>query len=160
MRTAAATSSRAVHKRRFRSRKAINQPSAFSRFRTARWTSATSTVSGPGAISPVLLGRVAVARAAEVPEGAARYFAYPAEDDQAVLLHLPGNRFVAYSQVCTHLSCAVYYQAERGRLYCPCHEGVFDPLTGEPVAGPPQRPLPRIVLREENGTLYAVGREP
>ena len=44
-----------------------------------------------------------------------------------MLLHLPGGRFVAYSQKCTHLSCAVYYQPERERLYCPCHEGVFDP---------------------------------
>jgi nitrite reductase/ring-hydroxylating ferredoxin subunit len=107
-----------------------------------------------------VFARVAVARAAEVPEGEARYFAYPEPDDQAVLLHLPGRRFVAYSQTCTHLSCAVYFQGERGRLYCPCHEGVFDPATGEPTAGPPQRPLPRIVLREEGGTLYAVGREP
>ena len=43
-----------------------------------------------------------------------------------MLLHLPGGRFVAYSQKCTHLSCAVYFQPERERLYCPCHEGVFD----------------------------------
>src|SRR5581483_3939901 len=62
-----------------------------------------------------------VARVGDVPEGRALYFAYPEPDDQAMLLHLPGGRFVAYSQRCTHLSCAVYYQPERGRLYCPCH---------------------------------------
>jgi Rieske Fe-S protein len=58
-----------------------------------------------------ILNRVAVASAADVPEGQARYFAYPEADDQAVLLHLPGGRFVAYSRTCTHLSCAVFHSA-------------------------------------------------
>ena len=101
-----------------------------------------------------------VARAADVPEGQVLYFTYPTPDDQAVLLHLPGGRFVAYSQRCTHLSCAVYYQAERGRLYCPCHEGVFDPQTGEPIAGPPQRRLAQIRLRQDGDMLVAEGVEP
>ena len=71
----------------------------------------------------------------------------------------PAASFVAYSQKCTHLSCAVYYQPERERLYCPCHEGVFDPVTGEPVAGPPQR---RLADRpaQDGDTLYAVGHVP
>ncbi len=101
-----------------------------------------------------------IARVGDVPEGQALYFAYPAADDQAMLLHLPGGQFVAYSQRCTHLSCAVYYQPERARLYCPCHDGVFSPLTGDPVAGPPQRRLEPIQLRREGDLLYAVGREP
>lgn len=101
-----------------------------------------------------------VARAADVPEGQALYFTYPESDDQAVLLRLPGDRFVAYSQRCTHLSCAVYYQPERNRLYCPCHEGVFDPQTGEPIAGPPQRGLPQIRLRRDGDMLVAEGVEP
>ena len=100
-----------------------------------------------------------VARVSDLREGQAHYFNYPEPDDEAVLLRLPGDRFVAYSQRCTHLSCAVYYQHERERLYCPCHEGVFNPLTGDPVAGPPQRRLPRITLRRDGDTLYAVGTE-
>jgi Rieske Fe-S protein len=100
-----------------------------------------------------------IARADEVPEGQAFYFAYPEPEDQAVLLRLPGDQFVAYSQRCTHLSCAVYYQPDRARLYCPCHEGVFDPQTGEPIAGPPQRPLPRIRLRRDGDMLLAEGVE-
>lgn len=101
-----------------------------------------------------------IARVSEVPEGTAFYFQYPEADDQAMLLHLPGGRFVAYSQRCTHLSCAVYYQPNRDRLYCPCHEGVFNPLTGDPVAGPPPRRLPRILLRREGDVLYAVEQTP
>jgi Rieske Fe-S protein len=97
-----------------------------------------------------------IARVGEVPEGQAVYFRYPAPDDQAMLLHLPGGEFVAYSQKCTHLACSVYYQPERARLYCPCHEGVFNPQSGDPVAGPPVRRLPRIALRREGEVLYAV----
>ncbi len=100
-----------------------------------------------------------IAQVSEVPEGKAFYFNYPRPGDQAMLLHLSGDRFVAYSQRCTHLSCAVYYQAERARLFCPCHEGVFDPQTGEPVAGPPQRRLAQILLQRRGDAIYAVGEQ-
>lgn len=102
---------------------------------------------------------VQVARASRIPEGQALYFNYPGAEDQAMLLHLPGGQFVAFSQKCTHLSCAVYYQPNASRLYCPCHEGVFNPTTGDPVAGPPRRRLPRILLRQDGDVIWAVGRE-
>ncbi len=101
-----------------------------------------------------------VAHVGDIPEGQAFYFHYPQPDDQAMVLHLPGGQFVAYSQKCTHLSCAVYYQGAQGRLYCPCHDGVFNPMTGDPEAGPPQRRLPRIMLRQDGDLLTAVGVEP
>jgi Rieske Fe-S protein len=48
----------------------------------------------------------------------------------------------------------------RGRLRCPCHHGFFEAQDGRPIAGPPRRPLARIVLREgEDGTIYATGVE-
>lgn len=100
-----------------------------------------------------------IARVGDVPEGKAHYFNYPSPGDQAMLLHLPGDRFVAYGQRCTHLSCAVYYQSERGRLVCPCHEGVFDPQTGEPVAGPPQRRLAQIRLQRRGEAIYAIAED-
>lgn len=101
-----------------------------------------------------------IARIDEIAEGRAFYFHYPEPDDEAVLLHLSGGRFVAYSQRCTHLSCSVYYQSDRERLFCPCHDGVFNPLTGDPVAGPPQRRLPQILLRQEGDLIVAIGVEP
>jgi nitrite reductase/ring-hydroxylating ferredoxin subunit len=101
-----------------------------------------------------------VARVGDVPENSALYFSYPSESDQAVLLHLLGGQFVAFVQKCTHLSCSVYFQAEQSRLFCPCHEGVFDPASGEPVAGPPQRRLQQIILRLDGDMIYAVGYTP
>jgi Rieske Fe-S protein len=48
---------------------------------------------------------------------------------------------------------------EAGRLHCPCHNGWFDLNTGQPVAGPPQRALPRVLLDIRAGTVYAMGVE-
>lgn len=106
------------------------------------------------------VGDQAIVDVDEVPPGGAHYFSFPEEDDFAVLLHLEDGRFVAYNGVCTHLACHVYWNEERSELVCPCHEGVFDPATGEAIAGPPVRPLPLIALREENGTLYATEEIP
>ncbi len=110
--------------------------------------------------SPEVVRVQPIARVQDVPEGQAFYFRYPEPDDEAMLIHLPGGRFVAYSQRCTHLSCSVYYQPARERLYCPCHEGVFNPLTGDPIAGPPPRRLPQVLLRQEGDMLYATGLVP
>jgi Rieske Fe-S protein len=101
-----------------------------------------------------------IARASEIAEGEVVYFHYPGPEDEAMLLHLPGDRFVAYSQTCTHLACSVYYQPQHDRLLCPCHEGIFNPVSGDPTAGPPQCRLPRITLRQEGDLLYAVARVP
>lgn len=98
----------------------------------------------------------AIVESSAVPIGGVHYFTYPGPEDHAILLRLDARRFVAFSGKCTHLSCAVYWNAEMGKLRCPCHEGLFDPETGGVLAGPPQRPLPRIALREQEGMLYAV----
>jgi Rieske Fe-S protein len=47
----------------------------------------------------------------------------------------------------------------RGQFHCPCHRGFFDMHTGQPLAGPPRRPLPRIVLKVQDGVIYAAGFE-
>lgn len=101
-----------------------------------------------------------IARAADVPEGEAFYFRYLESEERGVLLNLPDRGYVAYSQKCTHLACGVYYQPEHNRLYCPCHEGIFDPATGNVLAGPPQRPLPRIRLELRGDMIYALEEVP
>jgi len=98
-----------------------------------------------------------IARVSDLPLGQAHYFRYPGPDDEAMLLHLPDDLFVAFSQRCTHLSCSVVYQPEQSRLYCPCHEGIFEPRTGQPIAGPPRRPLKPIAIRREGEWMMAVG---
>ncbi len=93
----------------------------------------------------------------QVPEGGAHLFRYPGPDDPAMLIHLPGGELVAYSQKCTHLGCVVFYEPEDTELVCPCHEGIFDASTGDPIAGPPERALPAIGLEVRDGTVWALG---
>ena len=92
-----------------------------------------------------------------VPVGGSVRFTYPGEFHPALLLRLADDVFVAYSAVCTHLQCEVLAQLEENTLYCPCHEGYFDPATGAPTAGPPERPLPEIVLERRGSAIVAVG---
>lgn len=84
-------------------------------------------------------------------------FRYPGRDDRALAVRLPDGRLVGYSAVCTHLACAVLWRADDNRLECPCHDGAFDPATGEVLAGPPPRPLPKVLLREDARGIWAVG---
>jgi Rieske Fe-S protein len=100
-----------------------------------------------------------VARVDAVPVGGSVVFDYPAAHEPAVLVRLDKERFVAYDQKCTHLSCPVLPQIEEGRFHCPCHEGSFDIATGRPLAGPPRRPLTRIKLEIRDGRIYATGSE-
>jgi Rieske Fe-S protein len=95
--------------------------------------------------------------AASIPPGESVSFAFPNPDDPAIALRTFDGTLVAYSAVCTHLSCAVLWVAESERLECPCHNGVFDPATGGVVAGPPPRPLPPVVLEEREDGVWAVG---
>jgi Rieske Fe-S protein len=101
--------------------------------------------------------RTTIARASEVAPGSVRMFTYPQPIDPCILVRRTNGDFVAFSQKCTHLSCAVYYSAENDRLECPCHEGYFSAETGRVLQGPPPRPLPMIRLERQGDDLVAVG---
>lgn len=101
----------------------------------------------------------AIVALAEVPEGSSYLFRYPTSEDPAILLHLSGGELRAYSQRCTHLGCVVFWEPGHDDLLCPCHEGHFDLRTGEPTAGPPDRPLPAIAVEVRDGTIWALGVE-
>jgi nitrite reductase/ring-hydroxylating ferredoxin subunit len=95
----------------------------------------------------------------DTPVGGVRLFSYPTPDDPCIMVRTSPVEFVAYSQKCTHLSCAVYYETETGRLECPCHEGYFSVEDGSVLQGPPTRGLPRIVLAREGDLIVATGVE-
>ena len=76
----------------------------------------------------------------ELPPGKAKMILYgripalllrPADGDGAIKV------FVA---TCTHLNCTVAYQADKNRIYCACHDGVYG-TDGRVLSGPPPRPL-------------------
>lgn len=107
-------------------------------------------------------GQPALQRIASVDDvavGSAVSFTYPDDHEQCLLVRLTVSEFVAFNQKCTHLSCAVIPRPAEGSFFCPCHEGRFDLKTGEPTAGPPRRPLTRVVLDIRGRDIYAIGVE-
>jgi Rieske Fe-S protein len=102
-----------------------------------------------------------VCPAAALAPGDSRLFRYPTDEDPCILIRTRDGALVAFSQVCTHLSCAVVYRKADDRLFCPCHNGVFDCRAGtsgaRPLEGPPERPLPRILLAVRDGDVFATG---
>jgi arsenite oxidase small subunit len=109
-----------------------------------------------GSAPPALM---VVGRMGELPVGGARVFQYPSPNDPCLLIRTAAERYVAYSQKCTHLSCAVYFDAEKRRIECPCHEGAFSAADGRVLQGPPPRPLPRIRIERRGDDLVATAVE-
>lgn len=101
----------------------------------------------------------AIAELGEIPVRGVKLFTYPTPQDNCIMVRAGEDEYVAYSQKCTHLSCAVYYSAKNDRLECPCHQGFFSIKDGSVLQGPPPRPLPRIVLERKSGKLLATGVE-
>jgi Rieske Fe-S protein len=64
--------------------------------------------------------------------------------------------FVALSSVCPHLGCAVHWESQNDRFFCPCHNGAFD-ASGKATEGPPataNQSLAKFPLKVEKGILY------
>jgi menaquinol-cytochrome c reductase iron-sulfur subunit len=70
-----------------------------------------------------------------------------------------GEKFTAYSGVCTHLGCGFGFDADNKRYHCPCHHGLFDMKTGAVIGGPPPRPLDTLPVRVENGEVQVLHQQ-
>jgi nitrite reductase/ring-hydroxylating ferredoxin subunit len=108
---------------------------------------------------PPRLAGAPIATVDELSVGGAKTFTYPAGSTPRLLVRTGATAFVAYDQQCTHLQCPVVPAVAQRRLHCPCHDGWFDLETGRPLAGPPQRALPRVLVEVRNGMVYATGVE-
>jgi ubiquinol-cytochrome c reductase iron-sulfur subunit len=66
---------------------------------------------------------------------------------------------IGYSKLCTHAGCPVgLYADEPNQLLCPCHQSLFDVLSGaKPVFGPAPRALPQLPLRVDSEGYLAAG---
>lgn len=98
-----------------------------------------------------------IAQAGEIPVGAVKIFHYPEPKDACLLIRTGPESYVAYSQKCTHLSCAVFYDPSHNRIECPCHHGFFSVEDGRVLQGPPPRPLPKVKLEHRGSRIVATG---
>ena len=95
---------------------------------------------------PVLVGPFS-----ELPPGdskTVRFGRYP-----ALVIHTEAG-LRAYSAVCTHFACIVKWDAGRGEIVCPCHEGFFDAEDGAVLAGPPPTSLTSLPISIVEDQIY------
>ena len=100
-----------------------------------------------------------IAAADDIAPGGSLLFRYPTADDPCILVRNASGTLDAFSQVCTHLSCAIVHRPDEQALACPCHRGSFSSTDGRPLAGPPTRRLPRIVIEVRGAEILATGIE-
>jgi Rieske Fe-S protein len=116
------------------------------------WIFLRASFSKAPVFTPVTVGNLG-----EIPVDGVKLFAYPTPEDRCILVRTSEGEYNAFSQKCTHLSCAVYYEKESQRLACPCHQGYFSAKDGSVLQGPPPRPLPRVLLERQGQELVAIG---
>lgn len=90
----------------------------------------------------------------ELPSGESKtisYGRYP-----ALIINTPDG-LRAFSAVCTHFACIVKWKADQGKIYCPCHDGYFDPNDGHVLSGPPPIGLTPIPVNVVNNEIYIGG---
>lgn len=103
-----------------------------------------------GRVDGFPLGEVVKARI-EIPQDLAVPAAGLAE--KAVFVYRPSDtEIIVYARNCTDLSCPLTWDKGSGWFVCPCHGGIFT-IEGEPVHGPPSRPMYRYELRIRNGVV-------
>lgn len=94
---------------------------------------------------------VLVCSEADLPVGTSKTVAfgrYPA------LVINTENGLRAYSAVCTHFACITKWDAEKGMIVCPCHDGFFAVEDGSVISGPPPTPLTMLTAEVVDGQIY------
>jgi len=71
----------------------------------------------------------------------------------AILVKTPDGQWKAFSAVCTHLQCTVQYRNDLQKIWCACHNGIYD-LNGANVAGPPPRPLQEFKVTTKGDDVF------
>lgn len=100
---------------------------------------------------------VKITGAGELQVGDSKVFHYPDEHSPALLIRTSEREYRSYNIKCTHLQCPVFWDKSEGKLLCPCHNGSFSVEDGSVLAGPPPRPLPRVLIDVRQDGIYAVG---
>jgi cytochrome b6-f complex iron-sulfur subunit len=100
-------------------------------------------------------GPTEVGSLAEFPPNAAKVV--PVAGKPVIVVNTVSDGLKAYSAICTHLGCIVKWHPDRQLIISPCHNGIFNPVNGNVISGPPPRALPAYEWAVKDGRVY-VGR--
>lgn len=88
--------------------------------------------------SQVEVSQVTAAKVGELAPNSSKIFKFG--NSPGILINTKNGEIIAFSAVCTHLTCTVIYEEDTESILCPCHNGRFD-LGGNVISGPPPSPL-------------------
>lgn len=88
--------------------------------------------------SQVEVSQVTAAKVGELAPNSSKIFKFG--NSPGILINTKNGELIAFSAVCTHLTCTVIYEEDNESILCPCHNGRFD-LGGNVISGPPPSPL-------------------
>lgn len=77
----------------------------------------------------------------------------PVDNKPVMVVNTAVGGIKAFSAICTHLGCVVYWDKAKNVMHSPCHDGLFNPVTGAVVSGPPPRPLPAYEVSVRDGKV-------
>jgi cytochrome b6-f complex iron-sulfur subunit len=97
--------------------------------------------------------RVDVAAPQDLPVGKGEV--YSVNNKPVLVIHTPDG-YKAFSAICTHLGCIVFWNEQREVIACPCHEAYFS-TNGAVISGPPTAPLEEYRVQIEGGRIYVEG---
>jgi Rieske Fe-S protein len=109
----------------------------------------TTAPEQPPSSAPPQPAQNALAKVADIPAGGGLIL----KDQNVVLTKDQSGKVCAFSAICTHQGCAVT-AVQGGTINCPCHGSKFDATSGEPVAGPAQKPLPAVAFQQRDGAIF------
>ena len=78
----------------------------------------------------------------------------PVDNKPVIVVNTSAGGVKAFSAICTHLGCVVGWDTKKTVIRSPCHDGLFNPVTGAVVGGPPPRPLPGYEVTLKDGKVY------
>lgn len=100
-------------------------------------------------------GPTEVGKVADFPPNGGKVV--PVAGKPVIVVNTMSDGLKAYSAICTHLGCIVKWHPDRQLIISPCHNGIFNPVNGNVISGPPPRPLPAYEWAVKDGKVY-VGR--
>ena len=97
-------------------------------------------------------GRILVGTVHDIPVGQGEVF--PLGNKPVIVTNTTQGGVKAFSAICTHLGCICTWDQDRQIILCPCHDGLFNPVTGAVVGGPPPSPLEPVSVSVEGDDIY------
>ncbi|MCL5025940.1 MAG: Rieske (2Fe-2S) protein [Chloroflexi bacterium] len=79
------------------------------------------------------------------------------QDIQGVFVIRQDSNILAFTNVCTHMTCSVRWLDWRQQILCPCHGGMYD-RWGNLMGGPPPKSLPRYLTRVVGNAVFVANR--